>query len=60
MEQDTSAPRSMTDVLADLGVPVTAEGKARARKRLHDADAARDHSERAAFLASIRRRPTAA
>ncbi|MFC7533058.1 hypothetical protein [Actinoplanes sp. GCM10030250] len=60
MEQDTSTPRSMTDVLTELGVPVTAEGKARARKRLNDADASRDHSERAAFLAQLRQRPAAA
>ncbi|MBG0564586.1 hypothetical protein [Actinoplanes aureus] len=60
MEQDTSAQRSMTEVLAELGVPVTAEGKARASERLRDADARRDHAERAAFLAEIRRRPAPA
>ncbi|WP_433824806.1 hypothetical protein ACQP2E_21940 [Actinoplanes sp. CA-015351] len=60
MEQDTSAQRSMTDVLAELGVTVTAEGKARARARLQEADARRDHTTRAAFLAEIRSRRTAA
>ncbi|MEU4564423.1 hypothetical protein AB0F72_39095 [Actinoplanes sp. NPDC023936] len=60
MEQETSQQRSMTEVLADLGITITDEGKARARARLQEADARRDHAERAAFLARIRSRPTAA
>lgn len=59
MGRDTSANESMTDLLARLGVVVTVEGKQRARRRLADADARRDHSARAAFLAQLRR-PSAA
>ncbi|BCJ47879.1 hypothetical protein GCM10010168_22380 [Actinoplanes ianthinogenes] len=54
MEQDTSVPRSITDILVERGVPVTAEGKARAGRRLREADERRDTASRAALLARLR------
>ncbi len=44
----------MTELLNRLGVPVTEEGKARARVLLADADARRDLPARAAFLEQLR------
>jgi hypothetical protein len=56
MEQGTSAPESMADLLARLGVQVTPEGRARARGRL--AESRRRHDEDpdagAEFLARLR------
>lgn len=60
MESDTSAQPTITEVLAEHGVHVTAEGKARAGERLRAADATRDHAGRAAFRARLRQRPASA
>lgn len=54
MEQETSAPQSIADILRDRGVPITAEGMARAGERLREADERRDHASNAAFLAQLR------
>ena len=60
MGQDTSAQESMRDLLTRLGVAVTDEGVARARRKLADADARRDHDARAALLEQLRRGPAVA
>lgn len=56
MEQGTSAPESMAELLARTGVQTTAEGRERARLRL--AESARrnadDADETAEFLARLR------
>ncbi|WP_198171080.1 hypothetical protein [Actinoplanes awajinensis] len=52
MEQDETAP--IADILRARGIPVTAEGMARAGDRLRAADERRDHAARAALLASLR------
>jgi hypothetical protein len=56
MEQDTSASQSMAELLAALGVVVTPEGRAHARRRL--AESRRRHAEdapaTAEFLARLR------
>lgn len=54
MDQDTAPQESMTELLNRLGVPVTEEGKARARRKLADADARRDLPARAAFREQLR------
>ncbi|BCY09230.1 hypothetical protein [Actinoplanes sp. L3-i22] len=54
MEQDTSASRSITEILVERGVPITEEGKARAGQRLREADERRDLAGRAEFLARLR------
>jgi hypothetical protein len=54
MNQDTAPQESMTELLIRLGVPVTAEGKARARQKLAGAEARRDLPARAAFLEQLR------
>lgn len=54
MEQDTSAPQSIADILRERGVPITAEGMARAGQRLREADERRDRTARDAFLAQLR------
>ncbi|GLY02535.1 hypothetical protein [Actinoplanes sp. NBRC 101535] len=56
MEQDTSPGVTLEEIHARMGIAVTAEGKARARRRLEDADTRRDHDARAAFLAQLRTR----
>ncbi len=57
MEQDTGTPKLTTDeVNARMGWTITEEGKARARRRLAEADARRDLPARAAFLAELRSR----
>lgn len=56
MEQDTSAPESMAELLDRMGVDVTPEGRQRARQRL--AESRQRHAEnapaRAAFLERLR------
>ena len=59
MEQDTSTPRTITEILLERGVPITEEGKAAAGRRLRDADERRDHASNAAFLARLRQQPPA-
>jgi hypothetical protein len=59
MEQETAPQESMTELLNRLGVPVTAEGKARARRALAESDARIDRPARAAFLAQLRQGRTA-
>jgi hypothetical protein len=50
----------LTTILNGLGVPVTTEGKARAGRRLAQADDNRDHAARNALLERLRRPATAA
>ena len=54
MEQDTTSPATMAELLARAGIAVTDEGRSRARRRLAEADASRDRGARAAFLADLR------
>lgn len=56
MEQETSAQPSMVSLLAGLGVQVTPEGRARAKKRLAESRQrnADDAAETASFLADLR------
>lgn len=56
MEQETSAQPSMADLLAGMGVQVTSEGRARAKKRLAESRLrnAEDAAETTSFLASLR------
>lgn len=54
MEQETNPRVSLDEIHARMGMTITAEGMARARKRLRDAAARRDHEGRAAFLAQLR------
>lgn len=56
MEQGTSAPESMADLLARTGVQVSDEGRKRARLRLAESARrnAEDADETAAFLDSLR------
>ncbi|MFF0378713.1 hypothetical protein [Actinoplanes missouriensis] len=57
MEQDTSSKLSSDEVFERMGMTVTDEGKARARRRrLESAAAHRDPDGNAAFLASLRTR----
>lgn len=49
MAEDTRPPEDMTAALAGVGIIVTPEGKARARKLLEDADRRRDPAKRAAL-----------
>ncbi len=49
MEQDTSASEPLVDALARVGITVTDEGRARARRLLDDAKARRDPDKFAAL-----------
>jgi hypothetical protein len=51
MAEDTRPSEDMTAALAGVGIIVTPEGKARARKLLADADARRDPGRREALRA---------
>jgi hypothetical protein len=55
MDQHTGTPKlTAEEVNARMGWTITEEGKARARRRLAEADARRDLPARAAFLAELR------
>ncbi|BAL89105.1 hypothetical protein AMIS_38850 [Actinoplanes missouriensis 431] len=54
MEQDTSSKLSLDEIHTRMGMIVTAEGKARARRRLRETAAARDHDARAALIMRLR------
>jgi hypothetical protein len=58
MEQETSASESMTELLASVGVVVTPEGRARARRRLEESRVrhAENPTAGADFLATLRSR----
>ncbi|MEU4558475.1 hypothetical protein AB0F72_08795 [Actinoplanes sp. NPDC023936] len=57
MEQDTSSKLSVDEIHERMGMTVTEEGKARARRRrLESAAAHHDPEANAAFLASLRTR----
>ena len=54
MEQETGARERLDEIHARMGWTITDEGKARARRRLQQADDERDLDGRAAFLAQLR------
>jgi hypothetical protein len=54
MEQDTSSKLSLDEIHDRMGMVVTREGKARARRRLDAAAAGRDTEARAAVIAQLR------
>ncbi|MEU4689510.1 hypothetical protein [Actinoplanes sp. NPDC023714] len=57
MEQNTSSKLSLDEIHARMGMTVTEDGKARARRRrLASAAAHHDPEGNAAFLASLRAR----